>query len=75
MKAGEEFFNIHTHGLVRVAVGTPALRVADPTFNAEQAVAKVGSGGALSPRGDWRAPSDAEATAWLAQLALIPEVE
>ena len=26
---------------------------------------KVGSGGALSPRGDWRAPSDAEATLWL----------
>jgi NAD+ synthase (glutamine-hydrolysing) len=30
---------------------------------------KVGSGGALSPRGDWRAPSDAHATAWLAELA------
>jgi NAD+ synthase (glutamine-hydrolysing) len=26
---------------------------------------KVGSGGSLSPRGDWRAPSDAEAAAWL----------
>jgi hypothetical protein len=24
---------------------------------------------ALSPRGDWRMPSDAEATAWLAELA------
>ena len=30
---------------------------------------KVGSGGSLSPRGDWRAPSDAEATLWLAELA------
>ena len=29
---------------------------------------KVGSGGSLSPRGDWRAPSDAEATVWLAEL-------
>jgi NAD+ synthase (glutamine-hydrolysing) len=29
---------------------------------------KVGSGGSLSPRGDWRAPSDSEATAWLRQL-------
>src|SRR5919204_573741 len=29
---------------------------------------KVGSGGSLSPRGDWRAPSDAEATAWLGEL-------
>jgi NAD+ synthase (glutamine-hydrolysing) len=36
---------------------------------------KVGSSGSLSPRGDWRAPSDAEATAWLSQLALVPEVE
>jgi NAD+ synthase (glutamine-hydrolysing) len=29
---------------------------------------KVGSGGALSPRGDWRAPSDASAATWLDQL-------
>ena len=29
---------------------------------------KVGSGGSLSPRGDWRAPSDAVATAWLEEL-------
>ncbi|WP_245717332.1 NAD(+) synthase [Nocardia jejuensis] len=29
---------------------------------------KVGSGGSLSPRGDWRAPSDASAAAWLADL-------
>jgi NAD+ synthase (glutamine-hydrolysing) len=29
---------------------------------------KVGSGGALSPRGDWRAPSDGNAAAWLAEL-------
>ncbi len=34
---------------------------------------KVGSGGSLSPRGDWRAPSDSEATAWLARLEDIPE--
>ena len=26
---------------------------------------KVGSGGSLSPRGDYRAPSDSEATVWL----------
>jgi NAD+ synthase (glutamine-hydrolysing) len=30
---------------------------------------KVGSGGSLSPRSDWRAPSDAEAAAWLRELA------
>jgi NAD+ synthase (glutamine-hydrolysing) len=29
---------------------------------------KVGSGGSLSPRGDWRAPSDAMARAWLDEL-------
>jgi NAD+ synthase (glutamine-hydrolysing) len=36
---------------------------------------KVGSGGSLSPRGDYRAPSDGEATAWLQQLDLVPEEE
>lgn len=30
---------------------------------------KVGSGGSLSPRGDWRAPSDSEATVWLDELS------
>mgnify|MGYP002778109252 CR=1 FL=1 len=34
---------------------------------------KVGSGGSLSPRGDWRAPSDSEATAWLADLDRVPD--
>jgi len=29
---------------------------------------KISSGGSLSPRGDWRAPSDSEATVWLAEL-------
>jgi NAD+ synthase (glutamine-hydrolysing) len=29
---------------------------------------KMSSGGSLSPRGDWRAPSDAGAAAWLAEL-------
>jgi NAD+ synthase (glutamine-hydrolysing) len=36
---------------------------------------KVGSGGSLSPRGDYRAPSDSEATAWLAQIERIPDRE
>jgi NAD+ synthase (glutamine-hydrolysing) len=30
---------------------------------------KVGSGGSLSPRGDWRAPSDSHADVWLDELA------
>jgi NAD+ synthase (glutamine-hydrolysing) len=29
---------------------------------------KVGSGGSLSPRGDWRAPSDSQAEPWLNEL-------
>jgi NAD+ synthase (glutamine-hydrolysing) len=34
---------------------------------------KISSGGALSPRGDWRMPSDATADAWLAELdAALP---
>jgi NAD+ synthase (glutamine-hydrolysing) len=34
---------------------------------------KVGSGGSLSPRGDYRAPSDSEAAAWLEQIKSIPD--
>jgi NAD+ synthase (glutamine-hydrolysing) len=35
---------------------------------------KVVSGGSLSPRGDWRAPSDGNANAWLAELdARVPQ--
>jgi NAD+ synthase (glutamine-hydrolysing) len=30
---------------------------------------KISSGGSLSPRGDWRAPSDGKADVWLAELA------
>ena len=29
---------------------------------------KIGSGGSLSPRGDWRAPSDSESVVWLSEL-------
>jgi NAD+ synthase (glutamine-hydrolysing) len=29
---------------------------------------KFGSGGSLSPRGDWRMPSNASAAIWLAEL-------
>ncbi len=33
---------------------------------------KVTSGGTMSPRGDWRMPSDASSAAWLADLARVP---
>ena len=37
---------------------------------------KVGSGGSLSPRGDWRAPSDATAAVWLAEIdALVASLD
>jgi NAD+ synthase (glutamine-hydrolysing) len=37
---------------------------------------KIGSGGALSPRSDWRAPSDATATVWLDELSQRwPEID
>lgn len=34
---------------------------------------KVGSGGSLSPRGDYRAPSDSESAIWLEDAKRIPE--
>jgi NAD+ synthase (glutamine-hydrolysing) len=34
---------------------------------------KVGSGGSLSPRGDWRMPADADPGAWIAEAESIPE--
>jgi len=34
---------------------------------------KVAAGGSLSPRGDWRAPSDGNAAAWLEDLKTVPE--
>ncbi|CAM2148718.1 Glutamine-dependent NAD(+) synthetase [Pararobbsia alpina] len=34
---------------------------------------KVGTGGSLSPRGDWRAPSDSESIVWLKELSTVPE--
>jgi NAD+ synthase (glutamine-hydrolysing) len=37
---------------------------------------KISSGGSLSPRGDWRAPSDSHAVVWLDELeAGIPDKE
>ncbi len=33
---------------------------------------KVSAGGSLSPRGDWRAPSDGNAAVWLADLERVP---
>ncbi|QCX27875.1 NAD(+) synthase [Nocardioides jishulii] len=34
---------------------------------------KVSAGGTMSPRGDWRMPSDASPAAWLAEMERIPD--
>ena len=34
---------------------------------------KVSAGGTMSPRGDWRMPSDASAAAWLAEIENVPD--
>ena len=34
---------------------------------------KVGTGGSLSPRGDWRAPSDGQSVIWMEELRAIPD--
>jgi len=34
---------------------------------------KISSGGSLSPRGDWRAPSDGNSNAWMAEWEKIPD--
>jgi NAD+ synthase (glutamine-hydrolysing) len=34
---------------------------------------KISSGGSLSPRGDWRAPSDGSPDVWLEEMKAIPE--
>ncbi|MGC1679551.1 MAG: NAD(+) synthase [Candidatus Binataceae bacterium] len=44
MKAGDNFFNFYNHDFVRVAVGIPAVRVADPGFNAAQTIALMREG-------------------------------
>lgn len=33
------YFNLYRHGFVRVAVATPAVQVADPSFNGAQTLA------------------------------------
>jgi NAD+ synthase (glutamine-hydrolysing) len=34
---------------------------------------KVSAGGTLSPRGDWRMPSDVSPATWLAELENVPD--
>ena len=39
MKRGDNFFNLYNHDFARVAVGIPAVRVANPAFNSRETVA------------------------------------
>ncbi|HXN87498.1 MAG TPA: nitrilase-related carbon-nitrogen hydrolase, partial [Candidatus Binataceae bacterium] len=41
MKAGRDFFNLYNHDLIRLAVATPSVRVADPSFNGEQTLSLI----------------------------------
>ena len=59
----------HLRHLPATASSRPASSSARCVPNAP----KVGSGGSLSPRGDWRAPSDSEAAVWLAELETVPD--
>src|SRR6218665_3433782 len=51
MDASQDFFDLYTHGFARVAVAVPAIRVADPAWNAARTVElmqeAVGRGAAL----------------------------
>jgi NAD+ synthase (glutamine-hydrolysing) len=42
VRSGQDFFNLYNHDLVRAAVAVPAVRVADPAFNARQVAVMVG---------------------------------
>ncbi len=58
-----------------LAAGVPLALLLQPvqTLHLAQRT-KITSGGSLSPRGDWRAPSDGDAGPWLAELAArVPE--
>jgi len=35
------FFNLYSHDFVRIAVGVPSVRVADPAYNAEHTIALI----------------------------------
>ena len=41
MTRNGNFFNLYNHDFVRIAVGVPSVRVADPAFNGEQTIALI----------------------------------
>src|ERR671926_1976510 len=43
MRAAGEFFNLYNHGFIRVAVGIPQSRVADPSFNSAKTIELIES--------------------------------
>ena len=61
-----EAYNIQVHGLTKRLTSTGIEKVVIGVSGGLDS--KVGSGGSLSPRGDWRAPSDSEAVVWLDEL-------
>jgi NAD+ synthase (glutamine-hydrolysing) len=72
----EEFRHQYTIAEIKRHLGTFLYRFFQLSQYKRSAIPnapKVGSGGSLSPRGDYRAPSDGEAAVWLAQLDLVPD--
>ena len=43
MRDSGEFFNLYNHGFIRVAVGIPQSRVADPSFNSARTIELIES--------------------------------
>ncbi len=41
MTRNGSFFNLYNHDFVRIAVGVPSVRVADPGYNADQTIALI----------------------------------
>ena len=86
MRQGESFFNLYSHDLVRVAVATPEVQVADSAFNGRQTIEEMRRAAQQQailmvfpelglPACDYRAPSDAASTAWLRALDPVPDIE
>ena len=50
MRPGDEFFNLYHHGFIRVAMGVPEGKVADPSFNADKAIELMQQAGLRSDR-------------------------
>lgn len=42
VRTGDQFFNLYNHDFVRLTVGIPRVRVADPAFNSQETIKLIG---------------------------------